>query len=139
MNGGRRDTCLVSYVKWEGGWIKSGIPLKTDVSIAAQVKKEFTSWQNIDKSKSKNSTAAEEERIKYKEKVLKTFDVSDRNAEEIINKDKKRDQKQKYEDIVFIKDIRGPRKTSIGGEDTKFKKTIEKKLEREEKARVREE
>ena len=26
IDGGRRDTYLVSYVKWEGGWIKSGIP-----------------------------------------------------------------------------------------------------------------
>ena len=135
MTEGKEFKCVVAFVKYEGAWDKTGIVMKTDQSIGRQVRGLFSDWQSMNKAKSKTSLAAEESRNKFKLKLTETFDASHPEAEEIIQKDRLRDDQQKYEDIKFLHDMRGPRTATLGINYLKYSDSVESKLLREKKER----
>ena len=83
---------MVAFVKHTGGWEKTGIPLKSDQSIKAQVRSLIKEWQHLNKMKSKLCkpvlTEKQSQLVEaFKNKMAQTFLANDPKAEEIIRKD----------------------------------------------------
>ena len=132
---GGDDLCGVSFAKYTGGWLKTGIPLKSDKSIKHQIMKTFKDWQSINKlssrlSKSNLSSKQQEVVNTFKTKMNNTFIICDDNAEDMIAKDRLRDDQQKMEDIAFLKSMKEDRIATLSSKDIVYQDRIDNKLQR---------
>ena len=128
--------CGVSFAKETGGWLKTGLPLKSEKSSL------FKDWQNLHKRKSRlnntNLSANDAETVReFKKKMDSTLLITDNNAEDIIRKDKLRDQEQKDEDLLFLKSMKVDRIASVSSNDKVYEERIKRKEQRNEDERRR--
>ena len=103
--GGGLDLCGVSFAKYTGGWVKTGLPLKSDKAVKRHISNSFKDWQNLNKLSSRlskpNLTSKHLDMVeKFKTKLDSTCLICDDKAEEIIAKDRLRDENQMIEDIA---------------------------------------
>ena len=83
-----------------------------------QIKGIFKEWQSINKKCTRlskpNLSEQQKELVEgFKKKMDDTFLITDRNAEELISKDKMRDRQQKEEDIAFLTSMKEDRIASV--------------------------
>ena len=124
--------CVVSYVRKDGGWDKSGLNLKSDMSIDKQARNLFSKWQSLVKSKSKTTDVAVKAREEFKVFLDESFDASHPDVEKMISQDRLRNDQQKTEDLAFLKDLRGPRLATLGSVDLLYEDTVQSKILREQ-------
>ena len=89
------------------------------------------------KYKSRNSDLKVQKRKQFSYRMETVFDISHPNAEYIIRADRLRTKEAQDEDIQFLKLHLKDRAGRVAGEDLKFKKTVQKKAEREGKFEIR--
>ena len=65
-----------------------------------------------------------------KHKMDSTFIITDDNAEEIIAKDRLRDESQKEEDIAFLKSMKEDRIATVSSKDTVYQERVDNKVKR---------
>ena len=139
--------CGVAFSKFmprSGSWSKTGIPLKSDESIKNMVKRSLEEWQSMNKLKSRYTKPdikghTLEKVSEFKEKEKSSFLVTHRDAEELIKKDRMRDEKTKEEDILFLISMKGDRKAQVGKPDGDYEKSVAAKRKRiEGQARMKE-
>ena len=92
----------------------------SDFAISEKIKKLDSSWAALNKSKSKTSAAAIEEREKFKVNIDTVFDISSPDLERKIEIDKKRSKEAKEEDLTFPADQRGARTMFMDKEDKMY-------------------
>ena len=130
LSGGKGDdVCGVAFSKYYGGWSKTGIPLKSDQAIRAQIKEVLKDWQVMNKKRSRLSqsslSAKERQQVEeFKKRIGETFMIADRNAENLIIKDKLRDISAKEEDLAFLKSMKEDRIASVASQDKVYKEKI---------------
>ena len=83
-------------------------------------------------SKTNLSTKDQELVDNFVLKMDQTFLAASPEAEDIIRKDRLRDELQKEEDLSFLKSMREDRLASIAGGDKVYQKRVDKKIAREE-------
>ena len=133
---GGDDLCGVSFAKYTGGWLKTGLPLKSDKVVKKHIMIIFKDWQGINKHRSRlskpNLTTKQEEMVEtFKTKMNSTFMITDDNAEETIAYDRLRDKQQVAEDLAFLKSMED-RIASVSSEDWVYQERVYDKLKREE-------
>ena len=132
---GGEDLCGVSFAKGTGGWLKTGLPLKSDKTVKINISHIFKEWQGINKKSTRfskqNLTASQEELVQtFKSKMDSTFMITDDKVEEIIAKDKLRDAHQKEEDIAFLNSMKGDIIASVSSKDNVFQERLDNMLMR---------
>ena len=65
-----------------------------------------------------------------KNKIDSTFIISDDNAEELITKNRLRDDQQKKKDIAFLKSMKEDRIASMYWKDIEYEERVDNKLKR---------
>ena len=68
----------------------------------------------------------------FKKKMDDTFLITDRNAEELISKDKMRDRQQKEEDIAFLTSMKEDRIASVSTKDIVDQARVDNKVKRQD-------
>ena len=121
--------CVVAAVKDDGHWIKSGIPLITDLAIKEKIIKLHKLYrEKMMKHKGKQNSKSVDERLSFSESVDNIFDIAAPNAEDLIQKDKLRPPEDKADDIAFLKDQRQKdRKGTLGENDERYKAAFQNK------------
>ena len=132
---GGEDQCGVSFAKGTGGWLKTGLPLKSDQTVKINISHIFKEWQGINKKSTRlskpNLTASQKELVQtFKSKMDSTFMITDDKAEEMIAKDKLRDAIQKEEDIAFLNSMKGDIIASVSSKDNVFQERVDNKSKR---------
>ena len=92
-------------------------------------------WQGLNKMSSRlckpDLTDKQKEVVEtFKHKMDSTFIITDDNAEEIIAKDRLRDDSQKEEDLAFLRSMKGDRKATVSSKDTVYQERVDNKLKR---------
>ena len=114
------EPCLVWTIKFYGGWLRSGLPLMADRSIADKAKRLLEKQKLIEKGKNKKGAAVQLKRDSFEKFVEESFDITHPNTLDIIKADKKRTKEAMDEDIKFVLDLRGPRDMCMTDEDKKY-------------------
>ena len=65
-------------------------------------------------------------------RMSQTFLITDKNAEELIVKDRLRNDQQKKEDLAFLKSMKEDRKASVSTADTQYQMKVDSKIKRQE-------
>ena len=102
-----------------------------------KLKKLDSSCTALNKSKSKTSAAAIEEREKFKVINDTFFDISSPDLERKIEIDKKRSKEAKEEDLTFLADQRGARTMFMDKEDKKYTDKVNRINDRKRKLCVK--
>ena len=89
--------CAVAAVK-QDSWTKSGVPMKSDKSIAAQISKVHQAWQRLLTNLGTTSKKEEE----FARAAKKVMDFSAQDAKTQILKDRLRSEQAKQEDLAFL-------------------------------------
>lgn len=129
--------CGVFFAKHTGGWLKTGLPLMTDQSIKCHVREALKDWQSINKKSSRlklpNLSLNQQNLVEnFQLRMSQTFLITDKNAEEMIVKDRLRNDQQKEEDIAFLKSMKEDRKASVSTVDIQYQRKVENKIRRQE-------
>ena len=102
-----------------------------------QIKGIFKEWQSINKKCTRlskpNLSEQQKELVEgFKKKMDDTFLITDRNAEELISKDKMRDRQQKEEDIAFLTSMKEDRIASVSTKDIVYQARVDNKVKRQD-------
>ena len=86
--------CGVFFAKHTGSWLKTGLPLMTDQTIKSHVKEALKDWQSVNKMSSRlklpNLSLKQKNIVKnFELRMSQTFLITDKNAEEMIVRDRK--------------------------------------------------
>lgn len=101
---------------------KAGFPIIRLDLVRKKLTNLISDHKKLFSYRKKTTTIEEEKRKKFDQEVLsKMFEILPSNIEQLIEQDKKRTMKDKAEDILFLKDQRGPRVTRLGSVDTRYK------------------
>ena len=129
--------CGVFFAKHTGGWLKTGLPLMTDQTIKSHVKEALKDWQSVNKMSSRlklpNLSLKQKNLVEnFQLRMSQTFLITDKNAEELIVKDRLRNDQQKKEDLAFLKSMKEDRKASVSTADTQYQMKVDSKIKRQE-------
>ena len=138
------DVCGVFFAKHTGGWLKTGLPLKSDQSIKTQIRGILKDWQAINKKSTRLSLPDLSVQQKglveaFQMKMSETFLITDRKAEELVQKDKLRNKEQKEEDIAFLESMKDDRKATLSTIDNIYQKKVDSKVKRQDDEQKRKE
>ena len=114
---------------------KAGIPYMRADHIKRKCKELFEFYRKRVKGKeTRNSDGDVKVREDFKRKKLDVmFEVAHSNAEELIKADKKRTEKQKSEDIIFLNEQRTTHRALFVSKNKEFKRKSVLEQEREER------
>lgn len=113
---------------------KAGIPTIRVDHVKEKVLDLLQMHKKLVSLKSRKSLKEQEKRENFTKKLLpELFDIMPKDVEDIIQKDKKRTEKDKTEDIMFIRDQRGPRKCMVGRKDSRYTKAVGRQEKQKER------
>ena len=127
-------------------WEMANFSTIQEKHIKKKVLKELVMWKTLHKNK-RNTEIEQTKKTKYLQDVKLIFDVASKDLEDKLNKDRllldktKPTEKQKerlVEDLAFLKDQYGPRLSSMGPIDSKYKAKTDNRVERMQKVSSRE-
>ena len=120
--------CVVNRVKNEGNWVASGLPMVTDQSIMNKIVGLNEEFKALDKNKTKSGTNIAK-REKFISKLNGLFDISAKDAINLIKNDRLRKDEDKNEDVAFLEDQRdqNQRKMCVGKLDKNYEKAVQNK------------
>ena len=131
--------CVVSQIleRYE----QAAIPFRKPDKIEKKCQELFHKyWDNIRKQKEYTGASIVQKRENFiKEHLQALFPAFHAQVEAEINKDKKRTQEKKDEDIAFFKDQMSVRNMALDTRDVKYDKEVRLEAEREERKKQREE
>ena len=119
---------------------KAGIPIIQPHKLKAKVEVIVQEHKSLYRHKSRVTTKEETKRTMFINSLSTLFECMPRDVEIKIDKDKKRLPRDRSEDILFIRDQRGPRKLKIGGPDKRYEKSVKRRQfsqERQDNAKMR--
>ena len=119
-------SCLLSKVI--SIYNKAGIPIIRLDRAKEKALKLISVHKTLCKLRNRKTLKEKQKREHFTQTILnELFDIMPLEVESIIEKDRKRCMKDKNEDIMFIKDQRGPRLMRIGGIDSRYVKAAKRK------------
>ena len=123
------ERCTLFKIKWR--YQEAGVAVISDFYIAQKVVDLYTSYLGIKKEKSRTSKGAVAKRNSYEESLDSLFDVSRKDAEELIRADSSRSRQRKEEDLSFLRDQKTDRKQGMSYVDHRHVKIVKNREERE--------
>ena len=144
-----KDGCRVKsdHTKWSvvsqilERYEQAAIPFRKPDKIEKKCQELFHKyWDNIRKQKEYTGASIVQKRENFiKEHLQALFPAFHAQVEAEINKDKKRTQEKKDEDIAFFKDQMSVRNMALDTRDVKYDKEVRLEAEREERKKQKEE
>ena len=107
-------------------WNQAGIKTVGDSQIRCNIVKLWTEFKELKKKRTRLSVSAVQDRDQFKIHLTKCFNISSKDALETIQNDKKRDDKAKESDIIFLADQLGDRKMIFTTLDKKYDDVVKR-------------
>ena len=121
----KEETCLLLRVKLP--WLQAGIETLRDDNIKKKLKALQDEYNTMFRRRKEESVKASSNREEYTVKIKKTFNISKKDARNIIMNDPNRSEAAVKEDLAFFDDQLGSnnkRKMCLGKRDTGYDKDV---------------
>ena len=118
-------------------WSQAGIKTILDKHIVTNISKLWAEYKELVRRRNRMTTTAVQARERFKDILKKCFNVSSKDALETIQNDKKRDEKAKQSDIMFLADQLGERKMIFTTLDKKYEKVMQRVEQRSKDSDLR--